>query len=38
MYLLIADKASKTFIADGSAECLEFMAQAFGDEFDAAVG
>ena len=37
-YLLVADKASKTFSADGGAERLEFRAGTFGDEFDAAIG
>jgi len=37
IYLLVADKASKTFSADGGAERFEFRARAFGDELDAAV-
>ena len=36
-YLLVPDKASKTFIANGGAERLEFCARALGDEFDPAV-
>jgi hypothetical protein len=38
IYMLIADKASKTFSADGGAEGVEFGARAFGGEFDAAIG
>ena len=37
-YLLIANKASKTFIANGSTECLKLLARAFSDQFDAAIG
>ena len=38
IYLLVADKASKTFSPDGGAKGSEFFARAFSNEFDAAVG
>lgn len=38
MYLLVADKASKTFVANRGAKRLQFFGPAFGDEFDAAIG
>lgn len=36
--MLVADKTSKTFGADGGLKGLEFGAGTFGDELDAAIG
>ena len=38
IYLLITNKTSKTFIADGGAERLQFGLGSFCDEFNAAIG
>ena len=38
IYLLIANKASKTFSANGGAKSLQFRVRSLGDEFDAAIG
>ncbi len=38
IYLLVTDKTSKTFIADGHPKRLEFGPGTLGDEFDAAIG
>ena len=37
-YIFVADKASKSRAANGLAEGFQFLARAFGDEFDATVG
>jgi hypothetical protein len=38
LYMLIANKSSKTCIAEGRAVVLEFGLEAFDDEFDTAIG
>ena len=38
IYIFVADKASKSRIADGGAKGFQFLARAFGDQFHAAVG
>ena len=38
IYLLVADKASKSCTTDGFTKGLKFRALALGDEFNAAIG
>jgi hypothetical protein len=38
IYLLVADKSSKTCSVQGGAKSVQFLAPALGDEFDAAIG